>query len=128
MAISVQIYSNANASTKTITFEFVGDILAPDDVPANAACQSFYFKITAGATQDNNATYPVKIVRSLGDLALFKPGDATVARHQTALNSGTTNSYGTIREMIVDYVWDYINGHAANEYGSQCTLQRPMKF
>lgn len=125
MAISVQIYSNANSSSKTITFDFVGDILAPSDVPANASCNSFYFKITAGATQDNNVAFPVKIVRSLSDLVLYKAGSLTT-RHQRIINY--TNAYPDIRSMIIDYSYDFINGHAANLYGSECTLQRPMKF
>jgi hypothetical protein len=127
MAISVQIYSNANSSSKSISFDFVGDILAPDDVPANAACQSFYFKITAGGTQDNNVAFPVKIVRSLSDLALFKPGDITVERkHSEAPDSNV--AYVDIKSMIIDYVYDYINGHTADQFSSGCTLQRPMKF
>lgn len=121
MAISVSVYSNANSSSRTISFDFVGDILAPDDFPANAACQSFYFKVTASGTQDNNVAFPVKIVRSLSELVLNKV-------NQSALNSGSTNAYTDIRSMIIDYAYDYINGHAANVYGSGCTLQRPMKF
>ena len=128
MSISVQIYSNANSSSRSITFDFVGDILASNDVPANASCSSFYCKVMANAYQDNNVAFPVKIVRSLTDLVLYKPGDASVTRHQSALNSGTTNSYSDIRSMIIDYTYDFINGHAANAYGSECLLQRPMKF
>ena len=129
MSISVQIYSNANSSSRSVTFDLVGDILASNDpyFPSNASCNSFYFKITANGTQDNNASFPVKIVRSLSDLVLFKSGGGAT-RHQSALNSGSTNTYSTIKEMVVDYTWDYINGHASNAYGSECTYQGPMKF
>jgi hypothetical protein len=125
MSISVSVYSNANSSSKSISFDFVGDILAPDDVAANASCQSFYFKISASAVQDNNAAYPVKIVRSLSDLALFKPGDAT-GKVQSASNTGA--DYTSVKTMIIDYIYDYINGHTANQFSSGCTVQHPMKF
>ena len=121
MAINIQIFSNANSSSRSISFDFVGDILAPTDVPTNVACQSFYFKATAGGTQDNSAAFPVKIIRSLDELVLNK-------NNQSALNSGTTNAYSSIKELFVDYTYDYINGHAANAYGSECTIQFPMKF
>jgi len=126
MSINISVYSNANSSSRAIVFDFVGDILAPDDVAANAACQSFYFKISASAVQDNNAAYPVKIVRSLSDLALFKPGDITVPRKQSATNSAA--AYASVKTMIIDYVYDYINGHTADQFSSGCTVQHPMKF
>ena len=126
MSISVSVYSNANSSSKSISFDFVGDILAPDDVAANASCQSFYFKISASAVQDNNAAYPVKIVRSLSDLALFKPGDITVPRKKSATDSAA--AYTSINTMIVDYIYVYINGHTADQFSSGCTVQHPMKF
>jgi hypothetical protein len=119
MAISVQIYSNANSSSKSISFDFVGDILAASDLPANNTSTAFYFKIIAGGTQDNNASFPVKIVRSMSDLVLN-------GQKQRMSNVGT--DYTDVRSMIIDYVYDYINGHSANLYSSGCTLQRPMKF
>ena len=121
MTISIQVYSNANSSSRSITFDFLGNILAPDDAPANASCNSFYFTATASGTQDNGVAFPVKIIRSLSELVLNK-------NNQSALNGGSTNAYSDVRSMIIDYVWDFVNGHAANEYGSGCTRQRPMKF
>ena len=126
MAITVQVYSNANSATRSITFDFVSDILAPDDAPANVSCNAFYFKVTTSAVQDNSVAFPVKIVRSLSDLALYKPGATGATKHQS--QSNTSNAYGDIRSMVIDYTYDLINGHTADQYGSQCTLQRPMKF
>ena len=119
MSISVQIYSNANSSSKSITFDFVSDILAPTDVATNTTSNAFYFKVTTGGTQDNNAVFPVKIVRSLSELVLNK--------QKQRINNVATD-YNTVGEFITDYIYDYINGHTANLYGSECTLQRPMKF
>ena len=123
MSISVQIYSNANSNSRAVTFDFIGNILVAADtaLPANVSGNSFYFQITAGATQDNNVAFPVKIVRGLDELVLNK-------NNQSALNAYSTNSYSDIKSMIVDYTYDYINGHTANEGGSGCTAQRPMKF
>ena len=119
MAISVQIYSNANSSSRSISFDFVGDILSPSDVPTNVSCNSYYFKIVSGGTQDNNAAFPARVVRGLDELVLNKTKQRVV---------NTANAYSDIRSMIVDYTYDFIHGHTADLYSSGCTLQRPMKF
>ena len=119
MAITVQIYSNANSSSRTITFDFVGNILASSN--SNAACSSFYFNVSASGTQDNGSAFPVKIIKGLDGLVLN-------GQMQSSLNSYSTSPYTDIKSMVVDYVYDYVNGHTANEGGSGCTLQRPMKF
>ena len=123
MAVNVQIYSNANSSSKTVTFDFVGDVLAADNEwpysPTNAASVEYYFKITTGATQDDNSAYAAKVVRSLAELVL---------NGQKQRKTNTANAYSDIKSMVVDYTYDYINGHAANLYGSGASLQKPMKF
>jgi len=121
MAINVQIYSNANSASKTISFDFVGDILAANDevLGTNTASNDYYFKITTGAKQDNDVAFPAKVVRSLSELALN-------GNVQSAHNF--TNAYSDIRSMIVDYTYDAINGHIANQFNSGCTRQTPMKF
>lgn len=124
MAISVTVYSNANSSSKTISFDFVGEILAANTpilapTPANVSSTEYFFKVTCSATQDNSVAFPVKIVRSFSELVLN-------GQKQRATN--TANAYSDVRSMIVDYVYDYINGHTANLYGSGCSVQNPMKF
>ena len=119
MAININVYSNANSSSKSISFDFASDILASSDQPANAVSNSFYFKVNTGAKQDDGSSYSVKIVRSLSELALNK---------QKQRVNDFSNAYGSIKEMIVDYTYDYINGHSANLYGSECTEQKPMDF
>ena len=121
MAVNISIYSNANTSTRSVTVDFVGDVLAEDT--ANAASWTadyeYYFKLTTGAQQDNNQSYPAKIVRALSDLALN-------GQKQSASNVGT--DYADVHSMIVDYTYDYIYGHTADQYASGVTEQRPMKF
>jgi len=129
MAINIQIYSNANSSSKTVIFDFVGEILAaniPDFTPSpsNAASTEYYFKVSTSARQDNNVAYSTKIVRSLSELVL-NGGSAT---QKQRIVSTYSNAYPDIRTMVMDYVYDYINGHAANLGGSECLAQMPMKF
>lgn len=118
MSITVSIYSNANSTSRTMTFEFVGDVLAAPDAPTSSNVD-FYFKVSSGARQDNNTAFPLKVVKSLSDLALNK-------QKQRIVN--TSNAYSNIREMVLDYVYDFVHGHSANLYGSGCTVQYPMKF
>ena len=123
MAINVSIYSNANASSKTITFDFVGDVLAASTEtpfsPANASSIEYYFKVTTGALQDNSVAYSAKVVRSLTELVL---------NDQKQRITNTANAYSDIKSMIVDYTYDYINGHTTDLYSSGVLEQRPMKF
>jgi hypothetical protein len=121
MAININIYSNANSSSKTISFDFVGDILAASTPPPvlGSTAVDYYFKVTTGARQDNNVAYPLKLVRGLDELVLNK-------NKQRIVN--TANAYSDIKSMILDYTYDYINGHSANLYSSSCTVQYPMKF
>jgi len=120
--MDITIYSNANSATRSITFDFVSDVLAANDAgpyDSNAACYSQYIKITSYGTQDNGNAYVTKVVRSLSDLALNK---------QKQSSDNTANAYADVKSMIVDYTYDFIHGHIANQYSSGCTEQRPMKF
>jgi len=123
MAINVNIYSNANASSRTITFDFVGDVLAASQEtpfsPTNASSIEYYFKVTTGAKQDNDAAIPAKVVRGLSELVL---------NDQKQRITNTAAAYSDIKSMVVDYTYDYINGHVADLYSSGCTERRPMKF
>jgi len=122
MAISVQIYSNTNGSSRSISFDFVGDVLAASTAgpsPTNAACRSYYFKVTTGARQDNSQAYPARVIRDLSELSLNGAKQRIV---------DTSNAYSDIRSMIIDYTFDYINGHDVDLFSSGVTEQRPMQF
>jgi len=121
MAINIQIYSNANSSSKSISFEFVGDVLSPSTPPyeSNVGATSYYFKATTNAKQDDNVAFPPRVVRGLSELVL-------AGQKQRIVN--TANAYSDIRSMVVDYVADYIWGHDADLYSSGVTKQNPMQF
>lgn len=119
MAISVNIYSNANNSTKTVTFDFVGEVMVASDIVTPNPCNQYYFKITTSAKQDDGSSYSLKMVRDLSELAL---------NGNVQSRANTTDAYGNVKSMVIDYLFDAVNGHTADQYLSGCTEQRPMKF
>jgi len=119
MALNLTIYSNANNVSKTITFDFVNDIAAISEEPSLSNEIQFFFKVNTAARDLNNATYPLKVLTGLDSLAL--KGNV-----QSAVN--TTADYSNVKAMIIDYVYDYIHGHTADQFSSGCTVKPPMKF
>lgn len=127
MAINVSVYSNVNNSSRTISVDFVGEVMVPSDWSTSPdPCNQYYFKITTSARQDNNAAYPLKIVRSLGATPSNVASLALNGKVQSRSNVAT--AYNTISECITDYVYDFVAGHTANQFNSGCTYQAPMKF
>lgn len=129
MAINISVYSNANSASRSISFDFVGEIIAANHPifnpsPANVASTEYYFKVTTSAVQDNSVAFPVKIMRGLDELVLNSA--SPTLKKQRMSNTGA--DYANVKSMVVDYVFDYINGHKVNENGSECTYQGPMKF
>lgn len=123
MAVSIQVYSNSNATTKTISVDFAADVLAASFGNTTGSTVQYFFKMSTGARDEANATLPVKVVKSLSELAL-NPTNAL--QKQSATN--TANAYTSIKTMIIDHVYDYVEGHTADQFSSGCSLQRPMKF
>ena len=132
MAVSVAIFSNANSSSKSISVDFVGNVLAAQqeidaETRSNTFTQEYYFKFTTSARDDSSTALPVKINRRLSELALLQNGNPnSTKRKQSASNTGA--SYTDIKSMVVDYTYDYVYGHDTDQYLSGCTEQRPMKF
>ena len=119
MAISLQIYSNAYNTTKTVSMDFVANIATIEDDPAVDDNTRYFFKITTSARDTSNLTYTPRIITGLSDLALNK-------NVQSASN--TRAAYTDIGAMISDYVFDYVSGHVNNKFSSGCTEKDPMKF
>jgi len=119
MTIQLQIYNNVNNVTRTLTVDFNADILATLITNASGTCYDYYFKFTPSATDTADVQLPIKFASDLTDLVLNG-----VAQKGNC----SSNAYSDITSMIIDYTYDYIAGHLANECGSGCSLQRPMKF
>lgn len=119
MALNLQIYSNGNAKSKTVTVDFAAGILADSETGVSDAVQ-YYFKITSSAKNTENQGYGVEIVKGLDELAV----DGVT---RSASNSAV--SYADIRSMIVDYVYDHIHGHEADHNGVSGVIKKfPMDF
>ena len=120
MALNLTIYSNANNTSKTITFDFLNGVILDNNYnPNDPSDPRYYLKITTAAKDTSGASYPVMIVEDLSTLALN-------GIRQSA--NGSANAYANINSAIIDYVYDYVNGHVINQSGSGCTARAPMKF
>ena len=120
MAISVTIYSNANATTNTINVDFLADLLASSSNGVSDELKYFFKFSTGGNVVDEEGKgYSVRLAESLTDVVLNK-------EKQRMVNSASP--YTDIKSMIVDYTYDYIYGHAAGEYGTSVGKKAPMNF
>lgn len=117
MAINVNIYNTGNAVSRSINIDFAGDFLAKSDGAYND--KRFYFKMTTNARDTDNNPYSARVVESLEDLALNK---------ESKSKDQDINPYTNIKEMITDYIYDYINGHDAEKHDTSVTEQKPMRF
>jgi hypothetical protein len=120
MAITLSIYSNVYNTTKSITVDFQTFPIAtlPHDVTADLD-NRYFIKITNTNRDTNNLAYSPVIIESLSDLALN-------GQKQSAVD--TANAYADIKSAIIDYIYDFVHGHTAGQYGTQVTAKAPMKF
>jgi len=118
MAINLSVYSNGNASSKSISVDFVADILASSSNGVSDQTK-YFFKFTTSARNTANQTFGAKVSESLNDLVL---------NGNNCASDGSSTPYADIKTMICDYTYDFIHGHEANAYGSYVTVQLPMKF
>ena len=130
MAINISIYSNGNAKASTISVDFLSQVLASSNNASFSVEQRSFFKIISNAKDQDLENYPVRIIEDIGQLAL---GNNTRTWASTDLsnaagNTTYTNAYPNIKTMIFDYVYDMVNGHAANANGSDAEVKAPMKF
>ena len=125
MAINVSIYSNGNNKTQTVSVDFAADFLAASLTGVSNELQ-YFFKFTTSAKDSGAKSFPVKVVQDLSDLALVNASNVAAERYQSATN--TANAYTNIDTMVIDYLYDYINGHDADQWLSGCAEQLPIKF
>lgn len=120
MAITYSIYSNGNARAKTISVDFDAQIMASSILGVSSE-QRYFFKIV-NRNVDTSGNIPrPRTVHGLDQLALGG------VRQAAASNSSA--DYTDIKSMIVDYIYDEINGHAENAKGVVGLREKaPMRF
>jgi hypothetical protein len=123
MSVQLQIYSNANSYSTSVDVDFVGDVLVSSFGNAASSTIEYYFKTASYARTDIDGAMPIHIIKKLDDLAL---NPTSVNKKQSATD--TANAYADINSMVIDYVYDYVHGHIADQYSSGCSAQNPMKF
>lgn len=127
MAINISIYSNGNSTSKTVTVDFMSDVLASSNDASFTSTQRHFFKFNTSAKDDTSVAYQVRIVEAPSALALngvrWASWDAA-----NAAGVAVTNPYPDIKTMVFDYVYDWVNGRTANQNGSGCTARPQMKF
>jgi hypothetical protein len=121
MSVNISIYNNVNARSQSITLSFEGTLVTADPMPA-IPLVDYFFKFKTSARNSSNVVLPLKIVEAMNTFPIQGSG----GDFQSANCSSV--AYSTIKEMVVDYTYDYIYGHASNACGSVCSEQLPMKF
>jgi hypothetical protein len=118
MAINVQIYGNVNNVTRSITVDFSTAIL-PDGITVATTEYDAYFSFVTNALDEGGDSYPVRIVKDLSTLAL---------NNNVRSSSNSSVAYGNVHAMVTDYLFDYINGHTADQFSSGVAEKLPMRF
>jgi len=113
-----RIYDETAGSTKSVSVDFLGNILASSDI-AFASDLSYYFRIKTTVRDTDGNTIPESVVLSLDELVLNG-----VKQRRT----DTAAAYTSIDDMIQDYLYDFVNGHSANQHSSGVAYRAPMAF
>jgi len=119
MAITVRVLNESNNRVGQIQLDLVLDVLASEDeYPLSTDCE-FYFKMNTTSLQVGGGSIPVKVTKSLSDLALN-------GAKQSRTNVAT--DYTSVTDMVEDYIFDFTHGHTADQYTSGCTAQGAMSI
>ena len=118
MAITLSINDIERRSTRNITVDFVAEFLASEKTGVSDK-QKYFLKFTTSARDTNNMAIPVKIAQGLDDLVL---------NGQSQRRNQTSDSYSDIKSLILDYLYDYINGHSEDLWGTGVDEQAGIRF
>jgi len=118
MAINYTIYSNGNASSRTVSVDLASDFLVSSSNGVSST-NRYFFKFITQARDTNNNRFGVKICEGFDDLVL---------NGEKQRVSNTASPYSDIKSMVVDYMYDFVHGHDAGQWGTTVTEQKPMKF
>ena len=120
MSINLQIRDKVTNRTQTVTVDFVADLLS-NSISGNVNEFQYFFTFSTGARDLDNKAYFKKIILSFEDLALNN-----TYRSKGLVPDNTP--YISIKDMLEDYMYDYIYGHLADQFGSGVTYKAPMKY
>jgi hypothetical protein len=118
MAVSIDIYSNSSGATASVSVDFAAEVRSSSYDGVSTQLE-YFFKFTTGRVDTDGYGYSPRIVGDLTDLALNR-------QKQAATN--TASAYNNIKEMIIDYIYDYIYGHTADKFSSGVTYKAPMSI
>jgi len=66
MAVNIDIYSETEESTKRVTFDVSGNVLAPSSPTVTSTTEvEYYFVLTTTARDSSNLSIPAKVVENL---------------------------------------------------------------
>ena len=118
MAVNFKILDNDSGITRNISVDFLGNILAAD-TGVTAGSNSYYFSFSTGARDTDGNVIHNELSLSLDELVLNG-----VKQRRT----DTASSYTSITDMVEDYLYDFVNGHAEDLYSSGVSERLPMQF
>jgi hypothetical protein len=118
MAVTYRIYDETAQTTKSVSVDFLGNILA-QSAGSFISEVTYYFRIRSSARDTNGVQLPELLIMSLDELALNG-----VKQRRT----DTAAAYTDINDMIEDYLYDYVNGHSADLHSSGVAERAPMQF
>lgn len=118
MSVNIDIYSNSSGNTVSVSVDFAAEVRSSSFDGVSTQLE-YFFKLTTGGQDTDGYGYSPRIVGDLTDLALNR-------QKQAATN--TAVAYNNIKEMIVDYVYDYIYGHADDKFGSGVAYKAPLSI
>ena len=98
--------------------DFLGNVLAGSTATLET-CYRYYFRFTTSARTTDGGTIENVLALSLDELSL---NGVKQRRTDTAVD------YISIDDMIQDYIYDFVNGHAADQYNSVVSYRAPMQF
>lgn len=127
MAINISIYSNGNSSSRTVAVDFLTEVLSSSNANSFSSTQQHFFKFSSTARDEDGDIFHVRLVENEDQLAL---NDQTWASANAASDAGVavTDPYPSIKTMIYDYVYDWVNGRDSNQNGSGVTARAKMDF
>jgi hypothetical protein len=118
MAINFNISNPETNVNRTITVDFVSDFLASEKLGVSDVPQ-YFFRFNTTARDIDNQIISVKIAKSFSDLVL---------NGEKQRINDTNSSYTSIKELLLDYIYDYIKGHEENQWGTTVKEQKKIKI